>query len=62
MLKILVALGLGAAVFLAVATFVASEWGGLDRDSVASGTMIQAQPIQLGSVSSLDRGPARLVP
>ena len=60
MLKILAALGLGAAVFLAAATFVASAWGGLDRDSV--GTMIQAQPIQLGPVSSLDRGPARLVP
>jgi hypothetical protein len=44
MLKILVALLVGAAIL------------------VASGTVIQTQPIKIGAVSAPDKGPARLVP
>jgi hypothetical protein len=48
MLKIFVALLLGAVIFLAAATL--------------SGTVIQTQPIQYGTVSGPDKGAVRLAP
>ena len=62
MLKILVALVLGAGILLAAAAFVANEPGGLDHDSIVSGTLIQNEPAQLRTISSPDQSPARLVP
>jgi len=60
MLKILVALALGAAVLLQASVFVATKSEGLDHDSVVLTTVTQT--FRLGPVSGPDRGPARLLP
>ena len=60
MLKILVALVLGAAILLQASVFVATKSEGLDHDSVVSTTVTQA--FGLGTVSGPARGPARLLP
>lgn len=62
MLKILVALVLGAGILLAAAAFVANEPGGLDHDSIVSGTLIPNELAHLGTVSNPDQSAARLVP
>ena len=60
MLKILVALALGAAVLLQASVFVATKSEGLDHDSVVSTTV--AQTFRLGTASGPDKGPAQLLP
>lgn len=60
MLKILLALGLGAVILLQAAVFVATKSEGLDHDSVVSSTVTQSS--RLGTVSGPDEGPARLLP
>jgi len=60
MLKILVALALGAAVLLQASVFVATKSEGLDHDSVVSTTVNQT--FRPGPVSGPEKGPAQLLP
>jgi hypothetical protein len=62
MLKMLVTLGLGAAILLAAVAFVASGLGGLDHDSIVSGSTMQTEMVQPGTVLATYKGSARLVP
>jgi hypothetical protein len=61
MLKMLTALGLGAATFFAAA-FAAVELGGLDHALAVSGSAAQSQPAELQTVSGPDKGLVRLAP
>ena len=58
MLKILVALGLGAAILLQASAFVATKSGGFEHGAMASGPAGQIQSVRLGPAS----GPVRLLP
>jgi hypothetical protein len=60
MLKILVALGLGAAILLQASAFVATKSGELDHDSAVASTVTQS--FRLGTVSGPNKGPAQLLP
>jgi hypothetical protein len=61
MLKMLMALGLGAATFFAAA-FVAVELGGLDHALAVSRIAVQSQAAELQTVSGPDKGLVRLAP
>lgn len=60
MLRILVALGVAAAILLQASAFVATKSEGLDHDVAVASTITES--FKLGAVSGPDQGPARLLP
>ncbi len=59
--KILVALALGVAILLPAAAALAGDEIGADQDhgTFVSGTVIQTEPTNLGTLSGPDKAPAR---